>query len=842
MKIYSKNWINKIYRFIISSDFLFFFISISLFILFKRLIENIISNSLVEYLFSFIEKSYPVDLIFIILVLIGIITMIYDFKRFKPSKNFSKILILISLIYLSFYRFKVDSVWRFEEFFLNDNFYYLDVILLLTLFRLVLHTSKLAVINPLNSKDAFFNEESLGENGEDEFGYSNYVSQLSKKILESNFDNSFAIGLNASWGMGKTSFIDLLQKKLKNDDVITIEFNVWASKNSNSIVQNFFKILDENLRVYSLSLSRLIRRYSKEVQNLNSNLAIKLIHEFLIYFFKPLSTDTLYSEINTTLSAIDKKLIIFIDDVDRLSTSEIIEVLKLIRNTANFRNTFFLVAYDRNYVVSAIKSHNCFNERKYLEKIFQLEISLPLIPKNVLEQQFYINVKEVFPDIIEKEQFFYFKGYKYDNKIRKILNDWLKSKRDVTRLSNSFCLNFGKLIGNVDLYDFFSIEVLRVFYPDVYDLIKDKPLEFFETQSSGNDFTYKLKKENNVDSLPLKITLYRYLEENSLKYFLSSNEIEKISSHLDENLFCRSFSSDKLSIVYPSMFDIYFSYMIPISKIPRIQFSKARRSSFNDFKNSIDKWISDGLELEIARELEIIRQYDNRDDYEKVISSIFYLVNQKSNLLKYRVNVRYDDTNLINKLNNYENCIVNKYYSKEKEPFYEFLIKQFQNANPPYYFESGVLRRLNEFNSNVVLNSCDRKRIMLNYLTKYTEQIESIDDEVYRLFYCCFDVNDRHKIYWTEAIEIMLEFVKKDYDQFLLSLIKKDYRSDKYYIFEVVDILFSGKHLFKPFLISLMRFDLKYLHEFKKFHRNFEKISYSTPVNFHFEIIPIGSN
>lgn len=840
MKIYSRNWINKIYRFIISSDFLFFFISISLFILFKRLIENIISNSLVKYLFSIIEKSFPVDLVFILLVLIGIITMIYDFKKFKPSKNFSKILILISLIYLCFYRFNVDSIWVFEEFISNDNFYYFDLILLLTLFRLVLHTSKLAVISPLNSKNSFFNEESLGENGNDEFGYSNYVKQLSRKIINSNFENSFAIGLNASWGMGKTSFFNLLQKELKNDDVITIEFNVWASKNSNSIVQNFFEILDENLRVYSLSLSRLIRRYSKEVQNLNSNLAIKFIHEFLIYFFKPLSTDTLYSEINTTLLGIDKKLIIFIDDVDRLSNSEIIEVLKLIRNTANFRNTFFLVAYDRNYVVNAIKSHNCFNERKYLEKIFQLEISLPLIPKNVLEQQFYINVKEVFPDIIVKEQYYYFKGYEFDNKIRKILNDWLKSKRDVIRLSNSFCLNFGKLIGNVDVYDFFSIEVLRVFYPDVYDLIKDKPLEFFETQSSGNDFTYKLKKENNVNSQSLKISCY--LEKNKLKYFLSPNEIEKISSHLDKKLFFRSFSSDRLSIIYPSMFNIYFSYMIPFSKIPRTQFSKARRSNFNDFKKSIDKWISDGLEFEIARELEIIREYDNKDDYEKVISSIFYLANKESKLSNYRKNVSYDVINLTDKLNNYENCIVNKYYSKEKEPFYEFVIKQFQNAKSPFYFESGVLRHLTEFNSNVILNSDDRKRIMLNYLIKYTEQTESIDDEVYRLFYCCFDVNDRCKIYWEEAIEIMLKFVKKDYDQFLLSLIKKDFRSDKYYIFEVVDILFKGKQLFQTFLLSLMRFDLKYLDEFKGFHENFETISYSTPVNFHFEIIPVGRN
>ncbi|MBK9318882.1 MAG: hypothetical protein IPM91_08740 [Bacteroidetes bacterium] len=43
------------------------------------------------------------------------------------------------------------------------------------------------------------------------------------------------------------------------------------------------------------------------------------------------------------LTEFRRKIIVFIDDLDRLTGDELVDVLKLIRNTANFRTLFLLL-------------------------------------------------------------------------------------------------------------------------------------------------------------------------------------------------------------------------------------------------------------------------------------------------------------------------------------------------------------------------------------------------------------------------------------------------------------------------------------------------------------------
>ena len=59
-----------------------------------------------------------------------------------------------------------------------------------------------------------------------------------------------------------------------------------------------------------------------------------------------------------SLQKIDRPIVVFIDDLDRLGGNEIMEVLKLIRNVANFPGLKFVAAYDRAYMVEVIKKQN----------------------------------------------------------------------------------------------------------------------------------------------------------------------------------------------------------------------------------------------------------------------------------------------------------------------------------------------------------------------------------------------------------------------------------------------------------------------------------------------------
>ena len=58
-----------------------------------------------------------------------------------------------------------------------------------------------------------------------------------------------------------------------------------------------------------------------------------------------------YEQIKSIISKkVDKPILIFIDDVDRLEKEELSALLKLIRNTADFPKLFYIIAADDTYL------------------------------------------------------------------------------------------------------------------------------------------------------------------------------------------------------------------------------------------------------------------------------------------------------------------------------------------------------------------------------------------------------------------------------------------------------------------------------------------------------------
>jgi predicted KAP-like P-loop ATPase len=83
-----------------------------------------------------------------------------------------------------------------------------------------------------------------------------------------------------------------------------------------------------------------------------------------------------------------KKIIIMIDDIDRLDKNEIQTVLKLVKLLANFKHTTYILAFDAEMVSAAIGSNYGGDKdsgKDFLEKIIQVPILLPKISRDALE-------------------------------------------------------------------------------------------------------------------------------------------------------------------------------------------------------------------------------------------------------------------------------------------------------------------------------------------------------------------------------------------------------------------------------------------------------------------------
>lgn len=459
--------------------------------------EIFFSETIVKYALRYIEPGWYNDSIFLLVVLATISMIFLKWKKYIPSKRLSLIILLIAFTYL-YYRLN-GSVWKFTSTLFAPGIKYADILILTATADFLLLMFRRRTKLPANGIQSFFTDESIGGEQADELGYSKYAAIVSNNITASHFKHSFAIGINGKWGLGKTSFIDLVKRNLSVDNYIQVNFNPWNSQTPSAIIKDFFDTLQEEIRPYHSNLSRLIIKYADKLANLNDSSTNKNVQTSVALLSGTESLTSIFNMINQSLNEINIKVIIYIDDLDRLDKDEIVEVLRLIRNTANFYNTFFVVAYDKNYVANALKEHNAYNYAQFLEKIFQIEVTIPYFNKEILRDKLAEKLKYFLPEIYHSEIDEAIKGSSIVARVD--MGELLETMRDVTRLCNSLTLNGTSLFGEVEIKDLIRIELLRIKYPSVYQVLYNHKGLIFTTQSqAGAEATMTLSVHKDKQS------------------------------------------------------------------------------------------------------------------------------------------------------------------------------------------------------------------------------------------------------------------------------------------------------------------------------------------------------
>jgi hypothetical protein len=298
--------------------------------------------------------------------------------------------------------------------------YYLVFFLIILLLFFFYHKVKQHLYNPIKAKKTEGNlllDLEVIDPKDDKLKYDLIVDKIYKQVSENDFSSSsFTIGLIGPWGNGKSSLLNLLSKKIKsekNNSNLIIKYKPSISHSENEIISEFISVLNENLGPLSAKLSPKLLQYAQHLTNAyNSKNILGLINiKQKVNVSK--SSSVLFNEINKAIQDIGKKIIIFIDDLDRLDAKEILQIFKIIRNTASFRNTVFIVGLDKAYTIKRLIESAEVHDSSYLDKFFQLEVHLPEIDKDILKKYFVQqllsldkNYNEVdFKEFVEKSSF-----------------------------------------------------------------------------------------------------------------------------------------------------------------------------------------------------------------------------------------------------------------------------------------------------------------------------------------------------------------------------------------------------------------------------------------------------
>lgn len=554
--------------------------------------------------------------------------------------------------------------------------------------------------------------------------YAELARSLSCSIRQKSFPNSYSIGINSPWGTGKSSFLNLLKLNLKKvSDVIVVDFNARASVNVNCIQMDFLSTLATSLSPFHTGMKSVMKDYMEDLSVLADDTSWG---KFLGLINIKDATDS-RARLQDGIEKINKKIVVFIDDLDRLTCEEILEVLKLITKNAAFVNTVFITAYDKDYI-NCILEKNLYVPQKqnFSDKYFCMEIALP---EGNLQIRSTLLLKEL-TKLSQKGLITACKENDFQQSFMAIsmyVERYLLSLRDVKRFLNTFCASYLPIQHEVYFEDVLMISLLRFARKELYDLIKS--LECFDDPDNKSENVYVLKLKENIkfkDDYDAMRVLFPTRSNGNLK---SLNE--KGQKH----------------IYWKRSFNTYF-YNLEYTSFNQEDINKLLESNITDadIRSLAPSWKERKIEVDIKDFLVKIENYQNSQNQLKAYLKLCmicyrYTINREIFFLASRYLYYYQWSNLQKKF---------KFSSKDdyKQYVKDILMSEADINATSYYLHYLLLYQLSEMNieeKDCVFTNNELKDICLERLKLGVKQLDeggiSASDVLYLGWACLQDAN-----------------------------------------------------------------------------------------------------
>lgn len=236
--------------------------------------------------------------------------------------------------------------------------------------------------------------------------------------------------------------------------------------------------------------------------------------------------ESLKERVNEFLAESSKTIVVFIDDIDRLDKSEIFSLFRLVKLTADFSKTVYILSFDKDMVASAMGAMygegNTKSGYDFLEKIIQVPLIIPKAQPNDLKDYCFELVdkaiKESNIELTEDEVKRFVSVFTDKILLR------LKTPRLAVQYKNSISFSLPLLKGEVNHVDLLLLEAIKIFYPKHYEFIKNNSHYLLSTYSRNDSFSLE-KADSKLKELNEHLTqLGKYFnkrEQDSIKSLLS---------------------------------------------------------------------------------------------------------------------------------------------------------------------------------------------------------------------------------------------------------------------------------------------------------------------------------
>lgn len=360
------------------------------------------------------------------------------------------------------------------------------------------------------TKQWCFADRPIYSKKQDILGRSEFAARLAHDICSWTGNDSLVIALYGAWGSGKTSVKNMLLEANRNEGrtpLPVVDFNPWQLSRTGNIPVSFFREL--GLALKKEGPERDIEKRGRKLNAYAATLSVVgttagWIGRALPWAGVPggplvetvgagmktageaakeggealraqkeaaaKSLEEQKHDLARLLARLPRPLLVVIDDIDRLTTDEILQVFQLVKANADFPRLIYLLLFEREVVAKALNAISSDKGAEFLEKIVQVGYHVPYASRPAVQKVLFAGLDRYLEDTAilkhwDKQRWI---GLFSDG-----IAGYFRNLRHVYRFLASFAFHVhhhrrGDSF-EVNPVDLIGLETLRVFEPAIYE-------------------------------------------------------------------------------------------------------------------------------------------------------------------------------------------------------------------------------------------------------------------------------------------------------------------------------------------------------------------------------------
>jgi KAP family P-loop domain len=377
---------------------------------------------------------------------------------------------------------------------------------------------------------------------EDRLRRADFAGRIAGVLSELSLREGRVFAIRGEWGFGKSSLKNLITERLdaRSDGADWLDFNPWQWGDGDAIARALFGQIADRLggehSKAALARAEALRRYgailtgasaplkkaggsSHLISTVLTNASVIAVASAigfdlptaakvatglaLLSIVTPLlgrvlshlgrdrggePLDKVREALEVRLRELDRPLVAFVDDIDRLEPEQIRMLLRQVKANANLPNIVFVLLFQPSIIERALDPVADGDGRAFLERVVQASFDLPAVPVSIVHHIFGEELSELAgPYATEANGF---SQTRWGNAFVGCIQPLLRNMRDARRLISSIAvhipLHAAGDVFEVNIVDFLLLETLRVFEPNLHEaLFRERELVLQEGRFPG---------------------------------------------------------------------------------------------------------------------------------------------------------------------------------------------------------------------------------------------------------------------------------------------------------------------------------------------------------------------